>query len=39
MAFDADNSDLFKYVSIIFMQFLGSFYDPLVNSGVCTQEK
>ena len=28
IAFDADNSDFFKYVSTIFMQFLGSFYNP-----------
>jgi len=28
IAFDTDNSDLFKYVSTIFMQFLGSFYNP-----------
>jgi len=28
IAFYADNSDLFKYVSTNFMQFLGSFYNP-----------
>jgi len=28
IAFDADNSDLFKYVSTIFMQSLGSFWNP-----------
>jgi len=34
IAFDAHNSDIFKYVSTIFMQFLGSFYNPNLEDTV-----